>query len=69
VRSRPWAGRPSADMQGIDPAGCLFGALADEGYTMIGPTIRDGVIVHAEFTVVGVCPRGGRTSRTPEATG
>jgi sulfhydrogenase subunit beta (sulfur reductase) len=36
----------------------LFGALADRGYTVVGPTVRDGAIVLAELTSAAELPFG-----------
>jgi sulfhydrogenase subunit beta (sulfur reductase) len=36
----------------------LIGALADRGYTVIGPRVRDGAIVYEEISSVADLPRG-----------
>ena len=36
----------------------LITLLRDEGYTVIGPTVRDGAIVHAELVSVSQLPQG-----------
>jgi ferredoxin len=38
--------------------GALLGALAGQGYALIGPTVRDGAIVYAEIDGVQSLPRG-----------
>lgn len=36
----------------------LFTVLKDQGYTVVGPTIRDGAILYDELTAVGDLPEG-----------
>ena len=36
-----------------DALPALFDALRGRGYTVVGPTVRDGAIVVAELTTVG----------------
>jgi hypothetical protein len=36
----------------------LFAALRDEGYRLVGPTVRDGAIVHADIASVEDLPIG-----------
>jgi sulfhydrogenase subunit beta (sulfur reductase) len=36
----------------------LLGALRDDGYTLVGPTVRDAAIVYAEITGMGDLPIG-----------
>jgi len=42
-------------MDGLDE---LLAALRDRHFTVIGPTVRDGAVVHAEITCVADLPRG-----------
>jgi ferredoxin len=44
----------------IDPKGLdeLLAALRGHGYTLIGPTVRDGAVVHDEITSVADLPAG-----------
>ncbi len=44
----------------IEPAGlqALIDVLVRRGYTVIGPTVRDGVIVNAEIHTIDELPRG-----------
>lgn len=41
-----------------DDLGSLFVALRDRGYTLLGPTVRDGAIVHDEVTSPDDLPAG-----------
>ena len=36
----------------------LIDLLRERGWTVVGPTVRDGVVAHAEITSVGELPRG-----------
>ena len=49
-----------ADAAAVDVAGlaALFEALKRRGYELIGPTLRDGAIVHAELTSIDDLPAG-----------
>jgi len=37
----------------------LIDLLRERGWTVVGPTVRDGVIVHAEIESLDQLPRGG----------
>ena len=41
-----------------DALPALFAALSGRGYTVVGPTVRDGAIVVAELTSVAELPFG-----------
>ncbi|SNY59305.1 4Fe-4S dicluster domain-containing protein [Paractinoplanes atraurantiacus] len=43
---------------GADGLGALFTALRDRGYTVVGPTLRDGAVVLAELDSAGQLPSG-----------
>ncbi len=47
----------------------LFASLRDAGYTVIGPTVRDGAIVLAELPAASDLPFGWESSSNPGATG
>ena len=50
------AGDPSAiDRAGLD---ALFGALERRGYTLVGPTVRQGAIVYDEIDSSADLPAG-----------
>lgn len=42
----------------VDGLGALLRVLRDEGYQLIGPTVRDGAIVHAEISGIEDLPAG-----------
>lgn len=42
----------------LDGFGALLAALRDEGYQLVGPTVRNGAIVHAEIRGVEDLPAG-----------
>ena len=57
----PAAGHPSASAAMIvdaDDLSALFDALRGRGYTVVGPTVRDGAIVVAELTSAAELPFG-----------
>ena len=61
---------------GADELGKLFQFLAQRGYQVLGPTVRDGAVVYDEITGVGDLPRGltdeqdaGRYRLKPRADG
>ncbi len=51
---------PRRERRAVDPDGLaqLLRALRDEGYHLIGPTVRDGAIVHAEIEGIADLPSG-----------
>lgn len=51
----------------IDVAGLqrLLDVLAERGHTVIGPTVRDGAVVHAPITSVEDLPSGARDAQAP----
>lgn len=51
----------------IDPSGlaALLDGLRARGYQLIGPTVRDGVVVHAEITSIADLPRGVTDEQAP----
>ena len=52
-----------------DALGVLLAALRDEGYTLVGPTVRDGAIVYREIAGAGDLPIGGAKLRAVAPTG
>jgi hypothetical protein len=55
--------QPSDQAVIVDADGlpALFDALRGRGYTVVGPTVRDGAIVVAELGCSGACPNGSRS--------
>src|ERR1700751_6158058 len=53
--------QPSGEAVVVDADGlpALFEALRGRGYTVVGPTVRDGAIVVAELASVAELPFGG----------
>ncbi len=49
----------------VDDLDTLIATLRTDGYRVIGPTVRDGAIVHAELTGVGDLPRGWTDEQGP----
>ena len=49
--------------------GDVLRALREDGYTLIGPTVRDGAIVYAEIGGIDDLPAGGPRRRRPGRTG
>jgi ferredoxin len=51
----------------LDVAGlqALLDVLMARGHTVIGPTVRDGAVVHAPITSVADLPRGSRDAQEP----
>ena len=47
----------------------LFDALRGRGYTVVGPTVRDGAIVVAELASAAELPFAGGWRPKPEGTG
>jgi ferredoxin len=47
--------------------GALLQALSDEGYQLVGPTVRDGAIVCAEITGIADLPAGWTDTQAPGA--
>ena len=43
----------------------LFEALRDRGYRIVGPTVRDGAIVHAEIAAAADLPEGWTDEQAP----
>jgi len=44
---------------------CLFDALRDRGYRIVGPAVRDGAIVHAELQSAADLPAGWTDEQAP----
>jgi sulfhydrogenase subunit beta (sulfur reductase) len=42
----------------VDGLGALLGLLRSDGYKLVGPTVRDGAIVHAEISSIDDLPVG-----------
>ncbi|MCK6470919.1 MAG: 4Fe-4S dicluster domain-containing protein [Dehalococcoidia bacterium] len=42
----------------VEGLGSLLQAIRQEGYQLVGPTVRDGAIVHAEISGIGDLPAG-----------
>lgn len=55
-RDRP-DGIPTRQLS-VEGLASLLGALRDDGYQLVGPTVRDGAIVHAEIRGVEDLPAG-----------
>ena len=53
----------------VDGLQALISALAARGYTVLGPTARDGAIIYDEIAKVADLPRAGQISRMAGATG
>ncbi len=49
----------------VDGLGQLLAALHDDGYRVLGPTVRDGAIVHAELRTTDELPRGTGDEQDP----
>lgn len=49
-------------VEGLD---ALIGRLRDRGWTVMGPTVRDGVVTHAEITSVADLPAGTGDEQAP----
>ncbi len=49
----------------VDGLGQLLDALHDDGYRVLGPTVQDGAIVHAELRTIAELPRGWRDEQEP----
>jgi ferredoxin len=47
----------------VEGLGSLLRALGQDGYQVVGPTVRDGAIVHAEISGVEDLPRGWTESQ------
>ncbi|MEZ5727112.1 MAG: 4Fe-4S dicluster domain-containing protein [Burkholderiaceae bacterium] len=56
---------PAARSVGIDGVDALFRQLAANGYRLVGPTIRDGVVVLDEIPDIGALPRGWVDEQQP----
>jgi formate hydrogenlyase subunit 6/NADH:ubiquinone oxidoreductase subunit I len=50
------------DLAGLD---ALIAELRRRGWTVVGPTVRDGAVVHAEITTVDDLPRGMHDDQAP----
>src|SRR5581483_9264840 len=48
-----------------DDLGSRFTALRKRGYRIVGPTVRDGAIVHAELSSVDELPAGWTDAQEP----
>jgi sulfhydrogenase subunit beta (sulfur reductase) len=48
----------------LDALDALIAVLREDGYRVVGPTVRDGSIVHGELTDVGDLPRGWTDEQT-----
>ena len=58
----PASPRHLLDLQGLSQ---LLAALSGDGYRLIGPTVRDGAIVHAEIDGLESLPRGWTAVQEP----
>lgn len=52
----------AVDVEGLQR---LLDVLAERGHTVIGPTVRDGAVVHAPITSVEQLPGGARDAQAP----
>lgn len=50
---------------GVDGLQQLLDVLLARGHTVIGPTVRDGAVVHAPISSVADLPRGARDAQAP----
>ena len=50
---------------GIDGLGTLLDLLRDEGYALIGPTVRDGAITYDRITGIDDLPAGWTDEHGP----
>jgi sulfhydrogenase subunit beta (sulfur reductase) len=48
-----------------DDLDCLFGALRERGYRVVGPTLRDGAIVYADLESSADLPAGWTDAQAP----
>src|SRR5512143_1234729 len=49
----------------VDGLGRLFEFLRADGFELVGPTVRDGAVVHAPIAGVGDLPRGTGDQQAP----
>jgi sulfhydrogenase subunit beta (sulfur reductase) len=49
----------------VDTVGALIGLLREDGYRVVGPTVRDGSIVHGDLRDLDDLPRGWTDEQAP----